>query len=99
MAGPYSMVGYYDARSPRPFLTADVTADAARKEAAAEDLESYLLLPHGPPHQHRAYVRRASGVYEQTHTRLFVFKHLLDTDCLWIPTPAEVEAGKKSTGG
>ena len=35
------------------------------------------------------------GERERTHTRLFAFSHLPSTGRDWVPTPEEVETGKR----
>ena len=94
MARPYSMVGYRDGTSHHPFLEEGVTMDSAKGRATERDLERFLLLPHHPPYQHRAYIRRGQGVYEQMDTRLFVFSHLLTPGNDRTPTAAEVRSGR-----
>ena len=95
MGGPYSMIGYRAGAGSRdPFLQEDVTTISAKEHATKQGLERFLLLPHRKPHQHRAYVRRAPGVYEQMDTRLFVFSHLLTPGDDRMPTRAKVRAGK-----
>ncbi len=89
------MIGYRGNMGSRdPFLREDVTTDSAKARATEHGLERFLLLPHRPPHQHRAYIRRGPGEYEQMDTRLFVFSHLLTPGDDRMPTRAEVRAGK-----
>lgn len=100
MAGPYSMIGYRAGAGSRdPFLEADVTTDSAKEHATGHGLERFLLLPHRPPYQHRAYIRRGQGHYEQMDTRLFVFSHLLTPGNDRTPTAAEARAGRWLRGG
>ena len=94
MPGPYSMIGYRNGTSHHPFLEEGVTTDSAKEHATARGLERFLLLPHHPPYQHRAYIRRGQGVYEQMDTRLFVFSHLLTPGNDRTPTAAEVRSGR-----
>ena len=74
-------------------MRAAVSTDDATDRATEQSLERFLLLPHHPPYQHRANIRRGPGEYEQTDTRLFVFSHLLTPGEDRMPTRAEVRDG------
>ena len=94
MTGPYSMLGYDDAK--RPFVREDVgDTDDAKAEAAARNLAGFLLLPISEGYQHRAYKRVRPGEYEQFHTRILVFRHLPNPENKWIPSKDEIKAGRK----
>jgi hypothetical protein len=93
MSGPYSMLGYDETR--RPFMKEDVDTDDAKAEAAAKDLVGFLLIPHYEPYQYRAYKRMALGKYEQFHTRILRFRHILNRKNTWIPSKDEIRVGRK----